>query len=269
MSIRVEPIELKRLSFQQNIISFRIMARSVILACNLNEPTDFKFIRQESDVDGSFLINCILGQTFLTPNTSAILVCLHHTYEHYFNAGKRLNFNLNDARSKGNLLVIDVIKDMANELCKLDSYEIRTEKWVNDIFEDIETKVTNVLKDKSFVTIILDDVHTLSHLKANDNLIVGLCRRLKKFSETLTPKLSVIIKLNNSNLYEFLANNISDLAKVEIQVNKLTSGYSKEVDGRLVVKKNYGLDGEKTVLYKVNDRNIVIMQPGEPGLNVC
>ncbi len=245
------------------------MARSVILACNLNEPSDFLFIRQESDVDGSFLINCILGQTFLTPNTSAILVCMHHTYDHYFNAGKRLNFNLNDARNKGNLAIIDVLKDMATELCGLSSSKINPERVINDIVEDIESKVTKLLLEKASVTIILDDVHTLNHLKANDNIIVAFCRRLKKFSETLAPKLSVIIKLHNSDLYEFLANNISDMATSEIQVHKLSSGYSKEVDGRIAVKKGNGFEGEKTVLYKVNDRNIVIMQPGEPGLNIC
>lgn len=245
------------------------MARSVILACNLNEQTDFMFIRQECEVDGSFLINCILGQSLLTPNTSAILVCLHHTYEHYCSASKRLNFNLNDAQAKGNLVVIDVIKDMANKLCDVGACKIQAEELVNDIVDHIETKVEKLLSERSSVNVILDDVHTLSHLKANDNLIIGLCRRLKKLSETLTPKLSVIIKLHNANLYECLANNISQLAQMEIQVNKLTSGYAKEVDGRLVVKKRNGLDGEKTVLYKVNERNVVIMQPGEPGLNVC
>lgn len=245
------------------------MARSAILACNLNELKDFTFIRQQNDVDGSFLVNCILGQTFLTPNSSAILVCLHHTYEHYLNASKRLNFNLNDVRSKGNLLIIDAIRDMANELFKSDSYEIKPEKMVNDLLKDIENKVENLLKEKSFVTVILDDVYTLNYLKANDNLILGLCRRLKKFSETLTPKLHVVIKLHNSDSSEILANNISNLAELEIQVNKLPSGHSKEVDGRLVINKKYGSEVEKTILYKVNERNIVVMQPGEPGLNIC
>ncbi|XP_037030228.1 uncharacterized protein LOC119070047 [Bradysia coprophila] len=245
------------------------MARSVILACNLNEPTDFTFIRQESDVDGSFLVNCILGQTFLTPNASAILVCMHHTYDHYFNAGKRLNFNLNDARNRGNLIVIDVLKATADTLCKFDSATIKPETVVSDIVADIELKVADLLRVKSSVTVILDDVHSLSHLKANEHLILALCRRLQRFSEMLAPKLRVIIKLHNSNLYECLANNISMLAQSEIQVNKLTSGYSKEVDGRLVVKRSNGFDGEKTVLYKVNERNIVVMQPGEPGLNIC
>lgn len=243
------------------------MARSVILACNLNEPTDFMFIRQESDVDGSFLINCILGQTFLTPNTSAILTCLHHTYDHYSNAGKRLNFNLNDARNKGNLIVMDVLRNVGSEILDLDSSKVDPEKLVNEIVRDIETKATELLTAKSFVTVILDDVSALSHFKANDNLILAMCRRLQKFSKTNAPRLNITIKLHNSNLYEFLANNVSDLAETEIQVNKLTSGYSKEVDGRLVIKRCNGFDGEKTVLFKVNERNIVIMQPGEPGLS--
>jgi len=243
------------------------MARSVILACNLNELPDFMFIRQQSDVDGSFLVNCILGNTFLTPNKGAILVCLHHTFEHYVNAGKRLNFNLNDVRSKGTLLVIDAIRDMANELYKSDSYEIQPEKLVNDLCNEIETKVGKLLNEKSTVTVILDDVSTLSYLKANENLIINLCRRLKKFTESLTPKVHIVIKLHNSNLLDVMANNISDLAESEIQVNKLSSGHSKEVDGRLVVKK-YGSEG-KVVLYKVNERNIIVMQPGEAGLNIC
>lgn len=245
------------------------MARSVMLACNLNEPTDFTFIRQESDVDGSFLIGCFLGQTCVRPSSSAILVCLHHKYEHYLHAGKRLNFNFNDVKSKGNLIVIDVIEDMANELCNLNSNKIQPETLIGDILTNIESKVEQLLTNTLSVTVILDDVHAFSYFKANDNLIMGLCRRLKKLSETLTPKLSVVVKLNNSNLYEFLANNISSLAGSEIQVNRLTSGFSKEVDGRLVVKRKSGFDSEKTVLYKVNERNIVIMQPGEPGLNVC
>lgn len=245
------------------------MARSVILACNLNELAGFSFIRQQSDVDGSFLVNCILGQTLITPNSAAILLCFHHTYEHYVNASKRLNFNLNDARSKGNLLAIDAIRDMAKELLKSDSYAIKPEKLVNDILEDIESKVKELLNEKSSVTVIVDDVHMLTYLKANETLIIGLCRRLKKLSEVLTPKVHVVIKLHNSNVCESLANNISDLAELEIEVNKLASGNSKEVDGRLVVKKNHGFEGEKTVLYKVNERNIVVMQPGEPGLNTC
>lgn len=243
------------------------MARSVILGCNLNEPSNFTFIRQESDVDGSFLINCILGQTLASPQKSAILLCLHHTYDHYFNAGKRLNSNLNDARNKGSLHVIDVLKRIGHDLLSYDALKVQPEKVVNELVEDIEAKVNQLLEGKTSVTVILDDVHTLSHFRVNDNLILALCRRLKKFGESLASKLNVVVKLHNSNLYEFLANNISDLADSEIQVNKLTSGYSKEVDGRLVVKKHNGLDGEKTILYKVNERNIVIMQPGEPGLH--
>jgi len=245
------------------------MARSVILACNLNELPDFMFIRQQSDVDGSFLINCILGSTFLTPNKGAILVCLHHTFEHYVNAGKRLNFNLNDIRGKGTLLIIDAIRDMANELYKSDSYAIQPEKMINDLLNDIESKVEKLLKEKSSVTVILDDVSTLIYLKANENLITNLCRRLKKFTESLSPKVHIVIKLHNSNLFEVMANNISDLAESEIQVNKLPSGHSREVDGRLIVKK-YSSEGEgKVVLYKVNERNIIVMQPGEAGLNIC
>lgn len=251
------------------MLNFRIMARSVILACNLNELKDFTFIRQQCDVDGSFLLNCILGQTSITPNSAAILVCLHHTYEHYANASKRLNFNLNDARGKGVLLVIDAIRDMAKELLKSDSYAIQPEKLVNDILEDIESKVKRLLNEKSSVTVIVDDAHTLAYLKANESLIIGLCRRLKKLSEALAPKLHVVVKLHNSNVFETLANNMSDLAELEIQVNKLPSGNSKEVDGRLVVKKKHGIEGEKAVLYKVNERNIIVMQPGEPGLNIC
>ncbi|KAJ6640391.1 Elongator complex protein 6, partial [Pseudolycoriella hygida] len=188
------------------------MARSVVLACNLNELKDFMLIREDVGVDGSFLINCILGRNFLTPNSSTILVCLHHTYEHYTCAGKRLNLNLNDARSKGHLFVIDYIKDMACELNDISSFNMQPETLVNDLLDKIINTATMLLKNRPCV-IILDDLH-------------------------------------NCNVFEVLANTISDLAESEIIVHELTSGCSKEVDGRLVVKKCNGFDSEKTVLYK-------------------
>lgn len=264
--------------------SNRLMATSVLLACGLNEQQlpPFTYVREEIDVDASFLITCILGQRIKIPNTSTILLSLHHAFQHYALSGQRLSFNLNAAREKGSLLVTEPLQDIVEKLFASDTFQQNAEALIENTWSRMLAQVQDELdtKNRKMVTVIVDDLSALVNLGATENSIVLLVRQLVALASTkFAGRLAIVAKLNTSNLFEQLNNNLEALADAEIQCNKLKSGNFREVDGRLVscraAKKELVSGGEasgerteKTMLYKVNERNVKIFAPGEVGIKV-
>lgn len=267
-----------------NCVSQTIMATSVLLACGLNEQQlpSFTYIREETDVDASFLITCILGQRIKVPNSSTVLLSLHHAFQHYSLSGQRLGFNLNAARDKGGLLVTEPFQDIFDEMFASDIFQNNDDALIQRIWTQLLAQVQDELdiKSKKTMTIIVDDLSTFMNLGASENSIILLVRQLVRLaSSKYADRLFIVAKLNTSNLFDLLNNNLEALADAEIQCNKLKSGNFRDVDGRLVnirpVKKglasNSDISGErlkKTMLYKVNERNVKIFAPGEVGIKV-
>lgn len=244
------------------------MAASLLLACDLNEQKlpAFILLREDSGVDGSFLISSILGQRLKIQNNGTVLICLHHTAQHYSNVGMRLGFNLNMARDKGTLAIIEPLQDIGENLftskyltsIKCDILEILLTKIVQEIDRQLNTKQN--------VTILIDNIGNLIDLGCDENLILRFCHKLIDLSNE---KISIILKINTCQLYESICKNLEDIADAQIHVVKLPSGNFKEVDGKIIYYKRLenGYDRSvKQLLYKVNDRNIKIFQPGEVGV---
>lgn len=252
-----------------------IMAASVLFACGLNEQKlpPYIHISEESSIDGSFLISCILGQRLRISNAGTLLVCLQHNYQHYFNAGMRLGYNCNIFLGK-TLRVIDPMVDMARDFQQSD--------WLNCIDTKITDLLLNTIKEQitsaSFSTrlhntIIIDNLSILYNLGASKEDLQHLCLGLMELSKSCA-NLTVITKLSNCDIYQPEDINFAQLGAVHIKIVKLKSGAFREVDGKLLIKKlqqeednsyecNYN---SKEILYKVNDRNIKIFNPGEIGL---
>lgn len=244
------------------------MAASLLLACNLNEQQvpRFVFLREDSGVDGTFVISSILGQRLKVQNTGTILLCLHNTFQHYSSAGIRLGYNLSMSRDRGALTVIEPIADVAANL--FDSVYLRgnEDEILETLWSSVEQAVSQQLAaSKHTVTLIVDNLSWLIDLGVRENSIVNWCRKLAYHAPE---KLSVVVKINTCQLFDVLCCNLEDLADVEVQIIKLKSGAFKEVDGRIVCVKrsdNAWEKTEKTILYKVNDRNVRIFAPGEVG----
>lgn len=244
------------------------MAASVLLTCNLNEHQlpPFTFIREDTGVDGSFLISSILGQRIKIQSTGTILVCLQNTFQHYSSAGVRLGYNLNMSRDKGTLIAIEPLLDLAENLFASNFLNACEEELLNTVWLKIEQAVDQLAETKQTLTLIIDNLSGLIDLGVGVNAIVTFCRKLRNYCGE---KLSVVVKVNTSNLYGTVCGGLEDLADTEIRIEKLTSGNFKEVDGRIVCRRRQdnGFDkNEKLVLYKVNDRNIKIFAPGEVGV---
>lgn len=251
------------------------MATSVLLACGLNEPNtgNFIFIPEDSDIDGSFLISCILTQRIKAVDSSTVCLCFHHYFEHYCGAGMRLGANLNLATTKGQLKVIEPLKTIESDLfsASLLSEGSASEK-LETLWRQLIGQVETLSATKKSLTIIIDDLSALITFGASENLLIQFCYRLQ--AELARKKgVSIIVKLNTANLFEHLANNLELIADMVIRVNKLPSGNFRSVDGRLVCERMPSItrNSEKTnkeMLYKVNDRNVKIFAPGEIGVNI-
>lgn len=243
------------------------MATSLLITCELNEQRlpSVIYLPEEAGVDGGFLITSILGQRAKLQDNGTILMCFHQNFQHYANAGVRLGFNLSTVRHSGALTVIEPLFDISEN--DFNSKYLNTNKAVvlNNILLEIKEAVQNLIANKRYISIIIDNIGALFNLGANEKLVLNFCEKL---IDLTGEQVSVLIKLNRSNLYPILCSNLSDWANVEIQMVKLLSGNFKEVSGKLnYIKKNSsGFNQlQKTLLYKVNDRNIKIFVPGEIG----
>lgn len=261
------------------------MATSVLLACGLNEarPPTFTLLREETDVDASFLVACVLGQRTKVQSAGTVLLCLHHRFQHYVAAGHRLAFNLQAARDKGTLRVLDPLAGIGdngdlfdNEYLSAGSEELLAKLWL-----ELRQQVAELSGGRKSVTIVLDDAATLVDLAVPERLVLRFCRQLVQWAaqasqDASTVQLSVVIKLSSSNLYEHMANNLDALANLQVQCIRLCSGNFREVDGRLSVTRRTpkGSNDEvtstpsKSMLYKVNERNVKIFAPGEVGIRI-
>lgn len=250
------------------------MAASVLFACGLNEQKlpSFIHISEESNIDGSFLISSILGQRLRISNAGTLLVCLQHNYQHYFNAGMRLGYNCNIFLGK-TLSVIDPLSEIAKDF--LSTKWLGKEYRITDLLlADIREQITgNNFSTRINTTIIIDNLAILYNLGATKEDIQQLCHGLVSLSREFE-NLTIITKMNNCDIYIMDDNNVAKLGSLHIRVVKLKSGVFREVDGKLLIKRfqdeadnsydcNYT---SKEVLYKVNDRNVKIFNPGEIGL---
>ncbi|XP_034113787.2 uncharacterized protein LOC132784863 [Drosophila nasuta] len=251
------------------------MAASVLLACGLNEQKlpGFVHISEESNVDGSFLISCILGQRLRISNAGTLLICLQHHYQHYFNAGMRLGYNSNIFLGK-TLNVIDVLSDMAQQ--GLDCKWLRSSDELTlteQLIEDIRTQLANNYANRTSYTILIDNLSILFNLGASKLHVQQFCQSLAALAKE-HENLTVITKLSNSDIHQLTDDNVAKLGNVRIQVLRLKSGVFREVDGKLLIERvldegSYACEqSRKEVLYKVNDRNVKIFNPGEIGVKV-
>uniref|UniRef100_A0A8D8DP33 (northern house mosquito) hypothetical protein n=1 Tax=Culex pipiens TaxID=7175 RepID=A0A8D8DP33_CULPI len=87
------------------------MAQPVLATCGLNEATipPLTLIKQDSGVDGSFLIAAILGHRLKTSKDhQVLLIATQHNYTHYSSACLKLTYNLGPSRDSGQLQTLDI-----------------------------------------------------------------------------------------------------------------------------------------------------------------
>lgn len=247
------------------------MAQPVLVACAVHsEPLPrLTLIKQDSGVDGSFLIAATLGRCLKTSKDNhVLLVVTHHTYHHYSSACMKIGFNLGPARDSGQLEIFDVGAEL---YCKYpDSYPS-----LNAIKEQVEV----FLQTHPKATIFMDDLSYFLNFDHSEAQLIDFVEKLAdQTNDNDQRQHSLVIKLNTADLWPTLCANLDDMAQTEIRLERLESGQFREVDGRLIVRcypteKDGGDQGlmrvkvvNNSMLYKVNERNVKVFVPGEFGI---
>lgn len=252
------------------------MAASLLIACGLSEAKlpPYIHISEECNMDGGFLISSILGQRLRTPNVTTVLVSLQHGQTHYNNAGMRLGYNLNLFLEK-KFFIIDALKSIETERWNsmwLTEGETMASKLLEYLREKIVPTPDEDTTNKS-VTFIIDNLLILLNFGWTPEGLMRFCQDLQTMALEF-PGLTIVTKLGTSDVNQVLDNNIIKLADVHLRVCQLKSGVFREVDGKLSVEREttngcYELTKrQKEILYKVNERNVKIFNPGEVGVKV-
>lgn len=193
-----------------------------------------------------------------------LLVATQHTYHHYSAACMKVGFNLGPSRDSGQLQVLDVAAEL-----------FRNYPDSVPCLDDVSKRAHEFLQAHPDGTILVDDLTYFLNFDHSEAQLIDFVEELAGQDDRHH---SLVIKLNTADRWTTLCANLDDLAQVEIGLQRLTSGQFREVDGRLVVR-SYPTekdDGEqdlirvkkvdRSVLYKVNERNIKVFVPGEVGI---
>lgn len=243
------------------------MSTSVLLACELNEQklSPFVLLQENSGADASFLVASLIGSCLKYQQNGVVLVCLHHISQHYTNAAARLGMNIGMARDKGRIEVIEPLADIGQNWLS-SKYLTEPKNTVMDsLLEQIKKGAEQQLTNKENVAVIVDNVAALVDLGISKDLVLQFCHKLINID---SDRISIVLKINTSNLYKDFVQSLEDYADSNYLITKMKSGEFLEVDGKIIYKKRSECikHTSKTVLYKVGDKNIKIFQPGEVGV---
>lgn len=247
------------------------MTSSLLNATNLNvrPPQRFILLEQNSKADGACLISAILGHRVSLESPGVILVCAEHTFHHYDAVGNRWAHRLTMHRDNGTIRPIEALKchfqdfmDIDGKIDYLERFWHTIEKYVHE-FEE---------KGKQNISIIIDNLIFYKDLfEADEAWMVDVCEKLFRLTD-IYRNLSVVIKINECELYDTLCRNIEDYANPIIQIDAFETGLFHEVDGKLIIKEKENVDewvskvSEKQLLFKITNRDIKVYVPGSVDL---
>ncbi|XP_063706871.1 uncharacterized protein LOC134835822 [Culicoides brevitarsis] len=243
------------------------MTSCILNATNLNvrPPQRFVLIEQNSKADAVCLISAILGHRLSLESPGVVIVCAEHTFAHYDALGSRWAHRLGLHREKGTLHVIEALKCHFQDFMDIDGKVDYLERFWNTI----EKKV-HVFNDegKQNISVIVDNLIFYKDIfEANEAWMTQICEKLHKLTD-IYRNLSIVVKINECEMYDALCRNIEEYANPVIQVESFETGLFQEVDGRLLVLEKASIDewvskvSEKQLLFKTTNRDIKIYVPG-------
>jgi len=237
----------------------------LVSACGFTESRRFFVIKENHDVDGSFLISSLIGQRLRQQSAGIILVCCQQTLKYYDSCGKKLGYNLTMSVSKNCLQAIEPLREMVT---------LHKDVLMDRLLLEISGKI-KILEDndRKNITVIIDDFSFFTNLGCTESDLIKAGMKLYDLTKE-KENISVVLKIGLSDLHQHLTNNIEDLADVDLTIEKLKSGDFWDVDGKLTIRKmNHEetpgtTESERNLLYFIGDHNVKLNASGEFGLKV-
>lgn len=247
------------------------MTTSLLNATNLNvrPPQRFILLEQNSKADGACLISAILGHRLSLESPGIVFVCAEHTFQHYDNVGNRWAHRLQMHRDNGTIRPIEALKSHFQDFMDIDGKIDYLERFWHTIEKYVHEFAENGKKN---ISVIVDNLIFYKDLfEANNTWMVDVCEKLFKLTDIYT-NLSIVMKINESEIHDVLCRNIEDFANPIIQIDAFETGLFHEVDGKLIVKEKENVDewvskvSEKQLLFKITNRDIKVYVPGSVDL---
>lgn len=237
----------------------------LVSACGFTEPRKLILVKENCDIDGSFLINSLIGQRLRVQSAGIVLVCCHQTMKYYDTCGKKLGYNLSISVGKKSVEIIEALRDFTT---------LKGDDLAKKLLDEICKKIKALESEgKKNITVIIDDLTFFTNLGCSEKDLIKISMELHSLAHQ-KDGISLMLKFGLSDMHKTLANNIEDIADVTLTLERLKSGDFWDVDGKLIIKKinNSGefpvKESERCLLYFIGDHNVKLTAPGEFGLKV-
>ncbi|XP_043282989.1 elongator complex protein 6 [Venturia canescens] len=257
-------------------------------------------IEEQHGSDANFVVNSVLSGV-LEKGHGICLVLFHNTFGHYHNVGMKLGYNLNVMRERGQVVVTEPMKIMADnvedlghdsvdaacvDLDKPRETRCRTEEddlpdlmkldenLVRQLFVCLRNKCHEVMKSHESVVIIVDDLSHLFDLRLSLKDVWFYVRYLRSWMQ-VEPTLSVCIMTHTykadpeSCQPDMIVVGLKNMAHLMVTVEPLSTGHANDISGRMNVswrvdsiRRKYHLAEKTSYLYKLHDRHVNIFAPG-------
>ncbi|CAG9767187.1 unnamed protein product [Ceutorhynchus assimilis] len=228
----------------------------VLAALKINPEDQIIFIKENSFADSNFVITHLFKQLVYDKSNICFLT-LHNTFDHYQNVGKKLGYDLKQVVEKGQLKIIDPLKELVDAIDLEDS---SAQQIIRCLFDCIQTQINNFLISKeSLVYLIIDDLSHLLDLGIDVPSVINftnVCLNLTSDKNVCT----IINSHVGSKSDLLVANNIQYVCDVCVSVSPLKTGQSADITGSMLVQRG---SQQNKFHYKAFDKGIKTFLPGE------
>jgi hypothetical protein len=229
-------------------------------------------------IDGSFILHHFISYGLKNSSTTTtFFLNSSQTFSHYRSVQAKLGNGqlLSKQLEVGQFIHFDFMKWF--ESSSLDSNKPKS-SFKDDFLNFISTKLASTpqqSKERRRLLFIIEDLSIFDLLGVMSSKdVIGMIRALqeKKINNNDDEAKNILVintqNFNNSyatlNDHEFtnnyFLNELKHLADISVDVNHLSTGYSKDINGqlRVVKRKHYPIENneEKNFLFKITERNV-------------
>ncbi|ELR14779.1 angiotonin transactivated protein 1 isoform 2, putative [Acanthamoeba castellanii str. Neff] len=252
------------------------MYRELSTILNWPEPHfptgKFILIRDSLEADGAVLLpHFVFG--YLKANKRALLVGLEQSFFHYSGVGRKLACNLKAAQTKQQFMYINALSTPYDWSAPstssapavaatpgLDSWSLGENE--DAAFKSLYHKVKAFVESSEAmdeVCIVIDNLSVLLETCQRPALVLDLVHYLQAFIRRTENRASLVVLVHGDvEDDQKLVKALEHRADIIMSASGLPSGYSKEVNGQLLVHGN-GVPQSKLLHFKSHDNTVRFM----------
>jgi len=197
-----------------------------------------------NDTDGSFLLNNLLSK-IIRQKEFIIFLTFSQKMTHYKSIqGKLANANtLSSLMEKGEFNLIDCMQIFKKMLANQNQNDLKT--LLNEIFLNIKTPCDKFDFSSKKMYIFIDDLSVAHLIGINDYAQLEFLSKIRSINENIR----LVINCQGFDTNQTFVTDLAHIADLYVKIDKLKTGYSKEIDGQVI----FILENQNETFLKVNE----------------